>query len=369
MADVETVETVESPEVGGPIVMKNAAQQIAYAAVLVPGEPDSDGEILTADKIEQVAHGWMESYRNVDLMHTLNNTGAPVESYILPAAMEVTAYGEKVMLPQGSWILASKLSNEAWAGVESGILSGYSVMGIRKAHLDAAVKSESLDELAFKRTLLADLGEDWVAAFVSVVDHPAVPKAKFFALKAKEMPEPPTFFAKLGKVLGISRADKVGRKYSDSTYTSLQSAYESIGVLLKDAEAERVAKAQEGVNEMTDEELQGAINEAVKAATAPLIERLAVLETVDKSAEVVEEVVAEVVEADAADATKSEDEVVADEVVVDPFRDEVEKRLAQLEKRPRSSSKALDNEGVPAVQEEVYDKFERDFFGRRVHSA
>lgn len=40
---------------------------------------------------------------------------------------------------------------------------------------------------ALKRTLLRDLGVDWVAPFVSVVDEPAVPKAKFFALKARAL--------------------------------------------------------------------------------------------------------------------------------------------------------------------------------------
>ena len=212
---VEKQETTEL-ELAGPIVKKSADEQrIAYAAVLVPGEPDSDGEVLTSAKIEDAAHCWMESYRNVDLMHTLNNTGVPVESYILAEAMKVEAYGNLMELPAGTWILASKLSEEAWAGVKSGELTGYSVMGIKKAHLESATKSEDdvLDDAAFKRTLLADLGEDWVAAFVSVVDHPAVPKAKFFALKSKEYsdleaaedvsPNGPRLMEKLGKAFGL----------------------------------------------------------------------------------------------------------------------------------------------------------------------
>ena len=218
-SSTKSVDDVESIEVAGPIVRKNAALRIGYAAVLVPGEPDSDGEVLSAEKIEEVAHGWMESYRNVDLMHTLNNTGVPVESYILPEAMKVVAYGEPMLLPAGSWILASKLSEEAWSGVESGVLTGYSVMGIKRAHLTAAMKTEEdvLDETAFKRTLLEDLGPEWIASHVSVVDHPAVPKAKFFALKSKEYSddeiasavvkaaeESPSFLAKLSKALGFA---------------------------------------------------------------------------------------------------------------------------------------------------------------------
>jgi hypothetical protein len=257
--------TENSVEIGGPIVMKNAAQRIAYAPVLVPGEPDSDGEVLTAEKIEEVAHGWMESYRNVDLMHTLNNTGVPVESYILPMPMAVEAYGEKMELPVGTWVLASKLSPDAWAAVEAGVLTGYSVMGIKRAHLDMAMKSsDALDEAALKRTLLEDLGPDWVAAFVSVVDHPAVPKAKFFALKSKEFSMEdeivdavgkaakgsPTFLEKIRRLAGVSKAEapedvdddasksessvefesseKVGRKLSAHTVESLKRCKDAI---------------------------------------------------------------------------------------------------------------------------------------------
>src|SRR5262245_18385233 len=37
-----------------------------------------------------------------------------------------------------------------------------------------------------KRTLLGDLGPDWLAPFVSLVDGPAVPKALFYVVKRKD---------------------------------------------------------------------------------------------------------------------------------------------------------------------------------------
>ena len=112
-------------ELTGPIVMKNASKRIAYAAVLVPGEPDSDGETVTKEKIEQAAHEWMQSYRNVDLQHTLNNVAVPVESYVLPMDMEVDMQGVKTILPAGTWVLASKVLDEAtWDRIEKGELTG-----------------------------------------------------------------------------------------------------------------------------------------------------------------------------------------------------------------------------------------------------
>jgi hypothetical protein len=279
--------------------------------------------------------------------------------------MEVEAYGQKMKLPVGTWILASKLSEDAWAGVESGVLTGYSVMGIKKAQLDMAVKSEDglLDETAFKRTLLADLGPDWVAAFVSVVDHPAVPKAKFFALKSKELSdaeetkdaiivddnvvkEPATFFAKVGKALGITKeaedgntvsedvaldvAEKSGRRYSDKTYDSLKKAFESLSALIAEAEAERqpvdksAVELSEGpVTDMDDVQLQAIIAEAVKSAVEPLIARLDEIESASKTevpevedTEVVEEPVAEKI-ADVVEEVAAEEEAAPAEEVVE----------------------------------------------------
>jgi 2'-5' RNA ligase len=167
-------ENAPEVELTGPIVRKDALRRIAYGAVLVPGEPDSDGEVLTAGKIEDVAHEWMERYANIDLQHSLNAVDArPVESYITDADRVVQVDGQDVVLPVGSWVLASKVRDEAvWKAIESGELAGYSVMGVRHA----AMKSETV--ASYKRTLLKDLGADWVAPFVSIVDRPAVPKAK-----------------------------------------------------------------------------------------------------------------------------------------------------------------------------------------------
>lgn len=115
-------------------IMKNKKKQIAYAAVLIPGEPDSDGDIVSAEKIEEVAHLWMEKYRNMDYEHTLDVVAVPVESYILPVAMHVNVGGEVINLPKGTWIIASKIYDpDVWAQVESGKIKGYSIMGTAMA--------------------------------------------------------------------------------------------------------------------------------------------------------------------------------------------------------------------------------------------
>jgi len=187
----EHSESAKSHELTGPIVHKNAVKQIAYAAVLVPGETDSQGEPpLSKDEIERVAHEWMAVYRNIDVEHTLNNVNmVPVESYLQSGDRVVTIEGRDTILPDGTWIMAAKATDAAiWEGIENGQYTGFSVMGVRRADLQTTLKSlkDSWQPKLLKPVLIADLGDDWVAPFVSIVGHPAVPKAKWFALKSKE---------------------------------------------------------------------------------------------------------------------------------------------------------------------------------------
>jgi hypothetical protein len=227
----------DSTELTGYIVMKNDEQQIAYAAVLVPGEPDGDfarGEkLLTEKEIERVAHKWMMSYRNVDIQHTLKNVASPVESYILPERRVVTVKGKQVILPRGSWVMASKVNDAiTWAGVKSGALTGYSVMGVAGTSAKAL---KSAGNAAYKRTLIADLGEDWYAPFVSFVDEPCVPKAKFFALKAAKQGD-----IDLDVPEVIVPAEKAGRSFSEDTFSVLRGMYDSLKGLITRAESERI---------------------------------------------------------------------------------------------------------------------------------
>ncbi|MFW6033783.1 MAG: XkdF-like putative serine protease domain-containing protein [bacterium] len=190
------------PRLTGPIVGKDEQKQIGYSAVLVPGEPDSDGETLTAEKIEDVAHTWLADFRAFDVQHSVNKVdAAPVESYLEPADRVVQLDGGDVVLPRGTWTVAVKVHDaDVWADMVSGKRAGLSIMGVPAAQREAAlaaVKAGQLEMIrpAFKRVTLADVGGgdpngDWFAPFIGIVDRPAVPKAKFYALKRRRGPEP-----------------------------------------------------------------------------------------------------------------------------------------------------------------------------------
>lgn len=169
-------------ELTAPFVYKNDEKRIVYGPVLIPDEPDTDDDVVTAEQIENVAHGFVEQYGNIDIQHSLNNVGRLVESYILPVDLEVD--GDNVV-PKGSWLMGVRVTNdEAWESVKSGELGGFSIMAIH----NQAIKSTEKNDEGSKRVTLADLDEmgGWIVNAVSLVDEPAVPKAKFLAIKSSK---------------------------------------------------------------------------------------------------------------------------------------------------------------------------------------
>jgi len=362
-------------ELTGPIVRKDDAKRIAYAAVLVPGEPDTDypaGEkILTADEIERVAHEWLESYRNVDIQHTLNNVATPVESYILPMEMTVTSYSKTLTLPAGTWILATKVHNdEVWAGIQSGHLTGYSIMGIRRDDLN---KSEGVPKSAsMKRLLIKDLGADWITAFVSIVDEPAVPKAKFFALKAKAATsENENDGENLTDTTG-----KSGRKFSKATMVTLTSISKALSdlisngtILEEDAEKEKPADKSTEAPTMTKEEISQAIKEALAAELPALVEKAAQEATAKMSAEVtpLKESIAALETTQKEKTAALEGAVEAMKSDVSAFKEEVVTRVTKSIENftgKKAAPKALPGQDGTADKSKAPEPSGRDSYGR-----
>lgn len=189
-------------ELTAPIVEKDVKKRVVIGPVLIPDEKDSDGDVVKAEKIEEVAHRFAEEYGNIDVMHTLENVGKMVETYLTP--VELT-FGE-VVVPKGSWMLGVRVTDDAtWKKVEKGEISGFSIMGIPKAEKSAGAAS--------KRTTLADFedaGKDWEVNAVSLVDRPAVPKAKFVAIKAESEEIDDSILQKFMAAIGLAAKDEKG---------------------------------------------------------------------------------------------------------------------------------------------------------------
>ena len=209
-----------------PIAWKDESKRVVYGPVLVPNIADSDGDIVTADKIELVAHKFLEDYRLMEHMHTLRSVARPVESYIAPVDLHFNG----VKVPKGSWVVgAHVVDDEAWKSVQAGQLTGFSVVAIPTMNNKSVNKRLTLTEIEKS-------GMDWEVIAIGLVDRPAVPLAKWVAIKQEE--------GTWNKIKGMFGKESVANEGSDEV-------------------------------EVSEEQLRALIGEAVQ----PLVDRIAVLET------------------------------------------------------------------------------------------
>ena len=113
-------------EVRIAISKRDAAKQIVYGAVYVPYVPDSQGDYMTPEEIEKVAHRFLKSGRVdcVDTEHNLVKNGAAmVESFI-------ARDGDPDFPVPGTWAVGVHIPDKAeWAKAESGEIGGFSMYG------------------------------------------------------------------------------------------------------------------------------------------------------------------------------------------------------------------------------------------------
>ena len=227
-----------------PIVVKNAPERKVFGPVLIPDEPDYDGDVVSAEKIEQIHDLFNEKYQNIDVQHSLQNVGKIYTSYIAPSEI---SYGEQ-KFPQGTWMMGVKVTDDkAWKLVEKGILTGFSIMAINPV-IGNATKGEG------GRTTLADLGNDWIVNAVSLVTDPAVPRAKFVAIKS-------------------SGEENIMQKIFKGLQGILQ--------MITSSKAADVFEKTEEVQDVTPEEVQ----QLIQTALAPIMEQMTAIQEQLKPAE------------------------------------------------------------------------------------
>lgn len=95
-----------------------------------PLKPDTQKDIYSAETVRKAAHGWMEHYGHIDLMHNWRAMGkedvAVLESYLAPCDFELGGYN----VIKGTWMLALRVKNdELWQAIKSGKIGAYSVGG------------------------------------------------------------------------------------------------------------------------------------------------------------------------------------------------------------------------------------------------
>lgn len=100
-------------------------KQIAYGEVYIPMIPDSQGDFMTSEEIEKMAHRFMKDgfLRSVDTQHDLADNGSiVVESFIVRK-------DDPDFPIAGSWVAAVWVPDDLWPLVKSGELGGFSMYG------------------------------------------------------------------------------------------------------------------------------------------------------------------------------------------------------------------------------------------------
>ncbi|CAA2141487.1 hypothetical protein HYPP_02510 [Hyphomicrobium sp. ghe19] len=100
-------------------------QQLVFGEVYAPGFPDSQGDFMKAETIQNMAHEFLRRglVNNIDTNHNQELSGCyVVESFI---ARE----DDSVFIP-GSWVLGVKVPDpELWRMIKEGELNGFSLDG------------------------------------------------------------------------------------------------------------------------------------------------------------------------------------------------------------------------------------------------
>ena len=334
-------------ELTAPIVLKDLDRRIVYGPVLIPDVPDTDGDVVSADKVERVAHRFMEEYRLMEHMHTLKSVARPVESYIAPTDLDL---GQS-RVPKGSWVMGAKVvDDDAWEDVKTGKLTGFSVVAVPSG----AMKSDT----ATKKLTLAQIeasGQDWEVIAVGLVDQPAIPLAKWTAVKSAN----PTGWDRLRKLFSTKDVQDL-----------LDSA----------SEESRKGKSHERSDDMDEKEIAALIGSAVTEAMTPVTERLDVIEATGKEAAketakkekdakekaeggpktvtLTEEQIAEAVE----NASKTAAKEAVAEVLV-KFEEHIEGKTQVSAKNLAESLRGQDGDGTATKGREG---IKRDAFGRNI---
>lgn len=100
-------------------------KQIAYGEVYAPNVPDSQGDFMTAEEIEKMAHGFLREGRvtNIDTEHDLEDNGCVVvESFV--------ARKGDPDFTEGAWVMAVHVPDATmWDDVKKGEFGGFSMYG------------------------------------------------------------------------------------------------------------------------------------------------------------------------------------------------------------------------------------------------
>jgi len=110
-----------------PVIIKSEELRIVQGSVYAPGQVDSQGDVMDADAIREMAWNFLLKGRTdkIDVQHSKTESGCKVvESCIIRGDKDPDGY------VNGEWVLTVKvLDDTIWDACKRGELNGFSFMG------------------------------------------------------------------------------------------------------------------------------------------------------------------------------------------------------------------------------------------------
>jgi len=103
-------------------------ERYVLGIVLEPETVDAQNDVYSSDEIRKAAHGFMERYGHIGLMHRklIDGRVKILESYLAPLDFTVAEQPVK----KGTWLLAARIvDDELWEAVKRGEFTGWSIGG------------------------------------------------------------------------------------------------------------------------------------------------------------------------------------------------------------------------------------------------
>ncbi len=339
----------------GKILKTDAETHYVTGIVYEPLTEDAHGNYMTEAEIRKAAYWFAKNGDKVDLQHSFEQASglSVVETYVAPSDMEIGG----TPIVKGTWLMTVEVQNDdVWDKVQKGEVTGFSMGGTGRYSETETNLSETVEKRGLLQRLAKFLGVDTVEKGKVKDQYNKGKKARDFwaANQALEdilrghdycgdsfetddnaIREALTDFSQIITAIlaepNVAKAlaenapvEKAGRKISGKNRDTLQGIYDNLGALLaefsdetENALAEVVEK---GETEMSKEEIQALVDEAVKAA-------LSKLEPPKKPPE--EEVTAEKVQKMVDAAVKKALAFSENFVTVDTMQDMLEKSVAK----------------------------------------
>jgi hypothetical protein len=116
-------------------ISKSAGEmkRLVTGVVLVPEEPDAQGDIYSEEEIEDSMIGFMRDWRKSSTMGEMHKTTTDEIDVIENWQAKETTVINGQTIKKGTWMLTTQVhKDDAWAKVQSGEYSGYSIGGRAK---------------------------------------------------------------------------------------------------------------------------------------------------------------------------------------------------------------------------------------------